>query len=157
MKGNQKTMAQSFLDQLKSGGSSFLQGVQRQAARYTNKEFLRGVTAGIALTVLADGDFQDEEQDDVIEFVTTNPALAAFSATEKTALLQEYLQKAKNKMSQIELFGYISPLKSDATAAETLVQLVIVLANSDGDFADTEKKMVGRIARTLGLNAEDYI
>ena len=154
-------MAKSFFEQLqadiRAGGNSVVSGLHKQAARYTHREFLRGVTAGIALVCYADGDFQDEEQDDVVEFVSTNAALAAYSAQEKTTLLQEYLGKAKNKMSQIELFGFIGALKNDPEAANTLVQLVIVLANSDGVFQDSEKKMVGRIARTLGLNAEDYL
>lgn len=147
----------TFLERLQSGADSIVGGVSRQAAKYNNRPFLKAVLSGMALIIAADGKVEDAEVDDATEFVTTHPALAAFDGKEKQELFSEYLTKAQSKITQIELFGYVGALKSDAGAADTLLQLVIVIANSDDDFAESEQKMVGRIARTVGLKAEDYI
>jgi tellurite resistance protein TerB len=146
-----------FLDNLRNQATSASAGLQTKVARFNNAKFLKGTIAACALIINADGKVLDDELDGAAEFINSYPLLSCFRPDEKMALTSDFLQKAGNSMQKIELLGYVSALKGDNEAASTCIELAVELANSDGEFAPEEKKMVQRLCRSLGLDAGIYI
>lgn len=146
-----------ILDDLRNRAQGASAGLQTKVARFKNDKFLKGTIAACALIVSADGELLDEELDGTSEFINSHELLACFRPDEKAALTEAYLRKAAGKISQVELFGYVAALKSDPEAAATCIELAIALANADGEFHESEQKMVKRLCNSLGLDASVYI
>ena len=53
--------------------------------------------------------------------------------------------------------GVVGKIKGKGEQPDTAVQIALAVANSDGDFADVEKKVVVEICRTLGLDGKAYV
>ena len=160
----------SFLANLQAARDSVTADLSRRASRISssNRAFLNAAASGAALIIVADGKIEDDELDDALQFFTKNPTLAAWTTVEKNTLFQGILKSlqvllAKGvdnpdyKMKQSELMGTIAALAGKPEAV-TLAEVIILLANSDGDFAEPEKKMAKRIiGRSLQLDASLYI
>ena len=147
----------SFLDKLRAGAANINADLTRRVGRFKNSTFLQAAMAASALIVAADGKVQDSEVEATSEFINSHPALACFEPGEKAKLFQDYVVKAQGAMTKIELNGLIAKAKGNAEMATTLMELVLALAASDGNFADSEKVVARKIATNLGLNPADYV
>ncbi|MCC7530155.1 MAG: tellurite resistance TerB family protein [Candidatus Melainabacteria bacterium] len=147
----------SFLDRIRNGAASINADLTRRVGRFKNSTFLQAAMAASALIVAADGKVEDSEVEATSEFINSHPALACFEPGEKAKLFQDYVVKAQGAMTKIELNGLVAKAKGNNEMATTLMELVIALAASDGDFAESEKVVARKIAANLGLNAADYV
>jgi tellurite resistance protein TerB len=141
----------SFLDKLRAGAANINADLTRRVGRFKNSTFLQAAMAA------ADGKVEDSEVEATSEFINSHPALACFEPGEKAKLFQDYVVKAQGAMTKIELNGLIAKAKGNAEMATTLMELVLALAASDGNFADSEKVVARKIATNLGLNPADYV
>jgi tellurite resistance protein len=146
-----------FFDSLKTGANSGLKNIGDAWTRTKNSDFLPGFASAMALIVAADGKIEQSEIDGVMDFVNNDESLKAWKPDVRTKAFEEALEAAsKGIIRQAGLFGKIAKLK-DKPEAETLLQLVVALANADGEFAPAEKTMFDRICKTLGKDAKNYV
>lgn len=146
-----------FFDSLRTSTNTGLKNLGDAWTRTKNSDFLPAFASAMALIVAADGSIEQAEIDGVMDFVNNDPLLAAWDPAKRTKAFEDALESAsKGIMRQAGLFGNIAKLKGKPEA-ETLLQVVIALANADGNFAPAEKTMFERIARTLDRKASDYI
>ena len=147
----------SFLDRLRATRDSINADLTRRVGRFKNDTFLKASMAAAALIVAADGKVEDSEVEATSEFINSHPALACFEPGEKSKLFSDYVVKAQGAMTKIELNGLVAKAKGNNEMATTLMELVLALAASDGNFADSEKVVARKIATNLGLNHADYV
>lgn len=145
-----------FFDSLKSKGQSGLKSMGDAWTRTKNSDFLPAFASAMGLIVAADGKIEQSEIDGVMDFVNNDDTLKAWNADVRTKAFEEALDAAsKGIIRQAGLFGKIAKLKGKPEA-ETLCQLVVALANADGDFDPKEKAMFDRICKTLDKDSKNY-
>jgi len=146
----------SFFDKLKNGANSALTGMGNGLSRFRNSDLLPAIASSLGLMVAADGKIETSEIDGVMDFCANDPLLQAWALDVRTKAFEDALESAgKGPIRQAGLLGKIAKLKGKAEA-ETLVQLVLAVANADGDFAKEEIVMFKRICNAAGLNSANY-
>lgn len=145
-----------FFDTVRNKTNSGLKGMGDAWTRTKNSDFLPAFASAMALIVAADGKIEQSEIDGVMDFVNNDDTLKAWNPEARTKAFEEALDAAsKGIIRQAGLFGKIAKLK-DKPEAETLCQLVVALANADGDFAASEKTMFDRICKSVGKDSKNY-
>jgi tellurite resistance protein len=149
-------MASTLSDRLKNAMNKAGKGASDFWSRQQHPEFLPGFSAAMALMVAADGVIEDSEVDGVLTFVETEDALQAWDLEARTAAFEEALELAKQgPMKAATLLGRVSKLNGTAEA-ETIAEACAALAAIDGNVAEAERKMFGRICAKLGKDPKNY-
>jgi tellurite resistance protein TerB len=115
--------------------------------RFNNATAKEGLMALCAKMTAADGKVEPQEKQKVARVIQTNEELAA--------LFNKYVDDAQDDIAGLHLDQKIGRLKGTETADYAL-KVALVIANSDGDFADVEKAVAVNAARLMGLSPADY-
>jgi tellurite resistance protein len=146
-----------FFDSVRASTNAGLKSLGDSWTRTKNSDFLPAFASAMALIVAADGKIEQSEIDGVMDFVNNDDCLKAWKPDVRTKAFEEALEAAsKGIMRQAGLFGKIAKL-SGKPEAETLCQVVVALANADGEFAPSEKTMFDRICKAVGKDAKNYV
>lgn len=145
-----------FSDLIKQGknASSSLGKMKDQWVNGATKD---GLLAATALMTAADGKIEPDEVSKVAGMIAKNEAFASFDASDLKTTFTDFCKKATDDWDKLELIKKVGKLKSDPVLADYAMKAVLIVAHSDGDFADVEKKVAREIAATLGLDAEAYL
>ena len=135
----------------------FVAGGKARLARYNNATFKEGAMAAAALITTADGKIDASEIDGVVKFIAASEALSAFDASELGDLFRANCEKATDLFKKLDLIKKVAKLKADAPSADQCVRMAVIIANQDGDFAESEKKVVRDLCTALGLKADEYL
>ncbi len=108
-----------------------------------------------ALIAAADGSIDPSEKTKVAGFIGKNEMLQVFDPTELRDIFLKDCDLASDEFSRLELFKTVRKLKGTENA-DMAVKVALIIANADGDFADSEKVVVKEICQTLGLNPNTY-
>lgn len=146
----------SFIDELKSRGQSAINTVNSAAAKYKSIDFRDAILAISALVAAADGVIAGEERDKVKRLIMSNQALSHFTPSDLGKQFEAYIPKALDEFGALDLEKIVGKLKGKADEADMAVKIAIIIANSDGDFAESEKVVVRTIIRKLGLSPAEY-
>jgi tellurite resistance protein TerB len=146
----------TFLQELANGGKNVLSSVKEAAARYTNLEFRDGVLAICAMVAAADGIIQQEEKDKVKKLIMGNEALSHFTPSKLGAQFEEYVTKAMDEFSVLDLEKVVGKLRGTGDQADMAVKIGLIIANADGVFEPSEKTRMIVIIKKLGLQPADY-
>lgn len=144
-----------FLDELRNGGQSALNSVKSAAAKYKSIDFRDGVLAISALVVAADKEVKAEEREKVKRLIMSNEALGHFTPSDLGKQFEAYLPKALDEFGVLDLETIVRKLRGKPEA-DMAVKIAIIIANSDGDFAESEKAVVRSIIKVLGLDVATY-
>lgn len=140
-----------LLDGLRKAGNDLVTG----AKRFQNNTFKEAVISVCALIAAADGTIADSEKKSVAKAIQSFEALKVFDPRELGNLFNSYAVDAVDDFGRINLVKNISKLAGNREAALMAIQIGIVIANSDNDFAPEEKKVVREILSTLKLSEAD--
>ena len=126
-------------------------GVNRFAG---NTDFLEAVCASAALVAAADGDISDEEVAVAAKTVKSN---ATLNGAFKPAQIEKTIDHMLNRVSagrtgRMEVFKELGDI-DDAEMGETVYLTALDVAESCGDISSSERTMLEKIARTVGVNA----
>jgi len=146
----------SFLDEIKNGSQSVLNNIKSAAAKYKSVDFRDAVLSICAMVAAADGVIAQEERDKVKRLIMSNEALSNFTPSDLGKQFEAYIPKALDDFGILDLEKIVGKLRGKADEADMAVKIGIIIANSDGDFAASEKKVMVAIIKKLGLNAADY-
>lgn len=147
----------SIWDQIKKNAEAVHGELAKQVSRYKGLPILEWVTISAALITKADTVVTTAEVDKVISVLTKHPALAGFSADEKAKKFRDALKAADDELESILLWGKLAGMKSNPEAAATIVNIAVMIANADGDFAESEKAVVRRICKTVDLDPSAFL
>lgn len=121
-------------------------------------DFLEAVCAAAALVAWADGNADDTEIAAAIKAVTSNKELlGAFdSRTIELTADQMFTRAGGGRVGRMGLEKEIKDIASDPDIAEIVLVTALDVADSGG-ISDEEKAVLGKIAKTLGLDLNKYM
>lgn len=121
------------------------------------KDALEAVCSACALVAGHDGDISDKEVDTTINLIKNNSKLSAsfdIRVIEQTADVM--FERAKGGRSgRHGLWKEIDEVAKDPEIAEIVFIAALDVADQDG-ISDGERKVLGDIAKRLGLNPANY-
>lgn len=124
-------------------------------------DLLEGIAAAAALVAAADGDIEDEEVASVLAALGNHPVLSkSFKEAEIERVADAMLKRAKGGAAgRLGLMREIeeAKAKSKVEDLEMLLVIAIDVSAADGEFEPEERKVLEKIARTLGLNLNSYL
>lgn len=149
----------SWLNRFKQGASDAMSSLKTKAAQFNNAGFRDATMAICALVASADGKIEDSEKAAIGGCITSLDALKVFAPADLIAKFNEYCDQINKDpvFGKIAVMGVVGKIKGKGEQPDTAVQIALAVANSDGDFADSEKKVVRDICRTLGLDGNAYV
>jgi tellurite resistance protein TerB len=136
--------------------ADFKASAAKKISQFKNSTFKDGVLSAAALIVAADGKVEASERAKVVKFVGSSELLASFDAGDLGSQFNDALSKAEDEFKRIDLLRAVGKLKG-SDGADTAMRVVLILANADGVFDDSEKRVAREIAAALGLKADDYL
>ncbi len=128
-----------------------------KVAQFKNATFRDCTMAVCALIAAADGEIEAQEKSKVAAFIQRTEALQVFPAAELKNIFLNYCDKAADEFSRIDLLSVVRKMKTNADMADTAMRVALIIANADGEFEASEKKVVRELANTLGLDPEKYL
>ena len=142
---------------LKDKTSKVRESVSAEVSKIRNKTFMEGVTAGCALVAAADGTVDSTEIQKMMSFIRESDALKNFKVDDVQASFRKYAEKIQGDkdfgpMAAYEAIGKVK----DVTEKKMLVRVCCVIGAADGDFDDSERAVVAKIARELGLDPAEF-
>lgn len=147
-----------FWDDLKTKIDDMNEGLKTNISRFKNEKFADSCMAMCAMVAAADGTIDPDERRKTAGFIMANPTLQVFEAPK----LQEKFNYFCDKLSQdfdfgkIECMQVLSKLKGKEEQARACIQLGIVIGGADGNFDDSEKKVVKEACGTLGVDPKTF-
>jgi tellurite resistance protein TerB len=129
---------------------------QKKIAQFMNATFRDASMATCALIAAADGSVDKSERAKVVSLIKSSEMLSSFDGSELGQLFEDFCDKAEGDFTRIDLLRKVGKLKG-SESADTCIRVALVIANADGNFDDTEKKVVGELCSVLGLKTEDYL
>lgn len=148
----------SFLNSLKSFTSKASSEVADQFNRIKNKDVMEAVVAGCTLVAYADGNVSPEEKQKMIGFLQHTECLKMF----KTDAVIETFGKFSRKFEFDKDIGKSEVLNALAKVTKEeekklVVRACIIIANSDGNFDNSEKDTIRQICQVFKLNASEFL
>jgi uncharacterized tellurite resistance protein B-like protein len=104
--------------------------------------------AGMIAMCAIDGDFQEEEQISVANFVSTLPE---FRGKDIRALMRQAAQQLKSAGSAAGLMSKLAAIESPAVRSKLFV-LAADLAMSSGDIDEAEEKLLADMQKALQMD-----
>ncbi|MDQ7075099.1 MAG: TerB family tellurite resistance protein [Gammaproteobacteria bacterium] len=140
-------------------GSDKLSELKTDALKFKSKKFLHAAMSGSALVSFADGSIDQVEKDKMRVFIENNPALSIYSRVDVLEAFNEYLSALEMDldMGEAKAMDALAKIKGKDDEARLVLRMVVSIGKSDGDFDQSEKAMVIKIGRELGLDANDFI
>lgn len=147
----------SFLSTLKNLTNKASSEVADQFNRIKNKEMMEAVVAGCTLVAYADGTVSSEEKNKMLGFLKNTECLKMY----KTDAIIETFTKYANKfefdksIGESEVFKALGQI-SKLDEKKLIVRACIIIANSDGNFDESEKAVIKKIAREFNVDASEF-
>lgn len=140
------------------GLKSKLQSLAGLSSRMENKNMMEAVVASCILVAAADGNISDQELATTRLILESNDRLKHFGPQiSQTVTKFGDMIKGTFQLGELKLLREIGDIKSNPRDAEEVLVTAISIASADGKIEESEKRMIQKIARELGLNASQYI
>ncbi len=128
-------------------------GISGAAGRRTNKHFMEGLFAAVALVAGASGGVGAEEKRKFGRIIELHPDLQHFDHGDMTQLFNKYCELAE--VSTSRLWKEIDEVPSDQR--QDVVEMVFGIANADGTIDDAEKKVLRELMSRWGVDPRKYL
>tara|TARA_B100000508_G_scaffold27485_1_gene20204 strand:- start:67158 stop:67598 length:441 start_codon:yes stop_codon:yes gene_type:complete len=143
----------SFWEKAKAKFNETSESLQTSLKKFQNKEMLNAIVGGAVYVSAADGDISSDEKQKLMGFLERSEELKVFETGE---VIKVFKSLADNfdfdvDVGRGECMKHIVKIKGDESQSQLLIQVVVAIAKSDGDFDDDEKAAVDAIAKALGI------
>lgn len=131
---------------------------QESISRFKNKEFLEAVVAGCALVAAANGKIDESEKETMAGFIQRNEALKVFDMAQVIASFNKFTGNFEfNAMvGKAEALRAVHKIKANDEAARLLIRVCCAIGMVDGDFDQSEKRVIKEICLELGLSPSEF-
>lgn len=133
----------------------FLRGAQQ----IQSQNMLEAIVAGCMLVAAADGTVERAEIDKMDKLLTTDESLKAFKPADIRKLSQRYQTRleADFGLGQMQMLKEIGDISDNADQAEQVLLTMLAIAKSDGEIEPAERVVLDKVARSLGLDVNEYL
>lgn len=148
----------SFLNSLKSFTSKASSELTDQFNRIKNKEIMVGVVAGCTYVAYADGNVSQEEKSKMLGFLQNSECLKMYKSEDVMDTFGKFSRKFEfdRDMGVAEVFKALGGItKTDEK--KLIVRACIMIANSDGNFDQSEKEAVRKICKELDIDSSEFV
>lgn len=147
-----------FLDSLREKVLMSKDKLLTEISKYRNETFMEGVVAAAVLIAAADGQISSEEKQKLFGYVKQADELKAFSTDDVIAVFKKITDAYEfdAAIGKAEALKRVGRLKGKEEQARLVVHVGIAIANSDGNFDDSEKKAVHDLCVELGVPPSDF-
>lgn len=148
----------SFLSSLKSFTNKASSEMVDQFNRIKNKDVMEAVVASCTLVAYADGTISASEKTKMVGFLEHSECLKMYKTDEVIETFGKFSRKFEfdKDIGESEVFKKLAAItKQDEK--ELIVRACIIIANSDGNFDESEKQVVRKICGQFGLNASTFL
>ncbi|MBP2235331.1 tellurite resistance protein TerB [Sinorhizobium kostiense] len=146
------------LDWLKSNFDAAKKRAQEEITKFKNADFMNAVIAACAKMAYADGIVDPKEKQKMMQFIQFSDELKVFKTDDVIASWSSISGKFDFdlEMGGIDALKTIGKLRSKPDAARAVVRVAIIIANSDGNFDEHEKKAAREICAELGVDPSEF-
>ena len=124
--------------------------------RHRNKPFLEAMMSATALLALADREIVLSQRL-ALDFILENVnELKVFDAHQAVDLFREFGKEVQQDFDKAKdrVLETVARFSGDQQKAMLLVRASILIAKADGDFSESEQKVVDELCRVLCLESE---
>ncbi len=128
--------------------------IAEHVERFTNRDFLEAAMAASALVSQADGSVNFTEASTVDQALDAVHRLNVYDRNEATDLYRSYIDELTEEPEEARrrVFRAVERIADDEEAARILIKICVAIGRSDDEFAESERRAVRDLARTLGLD-----
>jgi len=146
----------SFFKKMTKGFTEAVGGLKGEWSKFTNTEFLEAAVAVAYLIGIADGDFDADEKQMMVDMIQSNEMLKSFTPTNITEAYDKIdkLYALAVPMGNIQAMKVVSGV-TDSAQKEALLHFACLITLGDGSVDDTEVAKATEIAKTLGISYAD--
>lgn len=128
-------------------------------AKMENKDLLEAVVSLSVLVMAADGELEAAELDKLDKLLKTNDKLAHFGAeiTQTLNKFKEQFTEGGIRIIRMNALRELDGIKHNPRDAETVLNTLLTVVESDGEIEEAEMKVLETIARNLGLSLKDFL
>lgn len=147
-----------FWDDLKNKVNDMNDALKTSVGRFKNEKFADASMAMCAMVAAADGTIDATERRKTAGFIASNSTLQVFDTTSLQKKFNYYCDKlvADFDFGKIESMQALSKLKGRDDQARACIQLGIIIGGADGDFDDSERKVVREACHSVGINPAEF-
>lgn len=127
-------------------------------AKLANRDLMEAVVYGAIYVAAADGDLEESELSKIETILSNNPALQGFGAE-----LSNTIDRAKTdfksgaRILRQNAEKELGDLAHSPSEALTVLNVMLTVAEADGEIEESELKALERSAKLLGLNLKDHL
>ncbi|MDI3357014.1 TerB family tellurite resistance protein [Pseudomonas sp. UYIF39] len=127
-------------------------------AKLANRDLMEAVVYGAIYVAAADGDLEDSELSKIETILSNNPALQGFGAE-----LSNTIDRAKTdfksgaRILRQNAEKELGDLAHSPSEALTVLNVMLTVAEANGEIKESELKALERSAKLLGLNLKDHL
>ncbi|MEB0027568.1 TerB family tellurite resistance protein [Pseudomonas sp. MH9.2] len=127
-------------------------------AKLANRDLMEAVVYGAIYVAAADGDLEESELSKVETILSNNPSLQGFGAE-----LSNTIDRAKTdfksgaRILRQNAEKELGDLAHSPAEALTVLNIMLTVAEADGEIEPTEMVALERSAKLLGLNLKDHL
>ncbi|WP_017445413.1 tellurite resistance TerB family protein [Gayadomonas joobiniege] len=148
----------SFFDKVKSTFSQGRESLMKEVSKFKNAEFMEATVSACALIAYADGEVSAAEKQKMMGFIQNSEELQHFDTQKVIDVFNKVISKLEFDMEigKAEALRTIGKVSNKPEQARLVIRVAIAIANSDGEFDNSEKAMVREICVDLGLNPAEF-
>lgn len=141
--------------------NKFQQGqdaLMKEIGRFKNKDFMRACVAVGTYIAFADGHVTTEEKQKLIKYFEISDALKVFSTKEVIDEFKTISEKFDFDfdIGKSEALQVIAKIRNKPDEARAAIRLGVMIAKSDAEFDETEKRALIEICNELNVKPEEF-
>lgn len=125
----------------------------------TNRDLMQAVVYGAFYVAAADGDLGEAELKKTEKLIANNPQLKGFGAE-----LSDTMDRAENdfinggrRILRQNAEKELADMAHDKEGAVTVLNIMLTIAESEGDIDEAEMAVLEKAAKIMGLNLKDHL
>lgn len=126
-----------------------------EVKKFENRDYMEAIVGGAILVACVDGDCSDDELDKLESIISTIPALSNFKSEINTEIARFHkMVETSFRTGKRQVLREIAEIQGEEEQLEDLMDILMTVAEADGEVDDTEKAIIEEIAKTIGVKAE---
>ncbi|WP_159565409.1 tellurite resistance TerB family protein [Budvicia diplopodorum] len=147
-----------MLEKLKAAILAGKDTLNKEIGKFKNRTFMEATVAGCALVAAADGNVSGEEKQKMAAFIKNSEELKVFDMPDVIAFFNKTISSFEfdHSIGEAEALKTVGKLRSNVDAARLMIRVCIAIGASDGNFDESEQKVVRQMAKELNLDPSDF-
>ncbi len=152
------TAGKGWLQRFASASKDKAEEVKTEALKFKSESFLQAVVGGGVLMGYADGEMSGNERDKLKNLIVTNSALSVYDEKDLAEAFDAFNAKFSKDfdIGELSAFEALRKIRGSVEKSEFILQLVISIGASDGNFDQDERRYAKKIAYALDVEPSKF-